>query len=176
MALLFAYFVLGFLLGGISIIIYGLYSYKRRYKEFSDLLNQTKPILPPLPHLKEKTSMVNPSIKSRLTKAQEITEQQLNILYSMEAPQTNSLDGRNKNRMNQELKRLEEEKQLVLKSIVDDGYNPRVAIVNADGELEKIYLKDYLAQKSMVKAGATKADVPKKATLTLIKDKPEQKE
>ena len=167
-------FLFGFTFGGLSIIIFGLYSYKKQYKQIEKMLKHKIPLPPSMSAIKKVKNEV--SINSRLSRAQEITEQQLNILYSLEAPQQNSLDGEHKNRMYHEVKRLEKEKWSILQSIVDDGHNPRVAIVDQNGELQKIYLKDYVVQSAKqeeVAPRSTTKTPPRKSkpNLTLVKDK-----
>lgn len=86
------------------------------------------------------------SIKDRLTKAQEMTQRQFDILAAMDAPSKNSLHSRYKNQLSQEVRELETEKSSILRSIINDGFDPEITILNEKGQKEKLKLSEYLSR------------------------------
>jgi hypothetical protein len=94
----------------------------------------------------EKANQQIESYKDRLVKVQEITAKQLELSDLVSQPSKNSLHSKYKNGINQEIKTLEEEKSAILKSIIKDGFDPSVAVLNADGVKETLKLSEYMAR------------------------------
>lgn len=88
-------------------------------------------------------------IAERMLKVKEITMEQLNLQAQAEAPQKNALHGRYKNGLVGQIKELEEEKTKILQSIITDGHDPEVTVVDNHGEPEKVKLSSYLTERGM---------------------------
>lgn len=84
------------------------------------------------------------SVNERLSKVKEITTQQLALQAQITMPQKNSLDGKYKNRLMNEVKTLEEEKVQILNSILQDGHDPEVNVLGDDGEPQRMKLSEFL--------------------------------
>ena len=84
----------------------------------------------------------------RMDRVRDITQRQLQLQAAIEQPQRNSIDGRHKNALVGELKALEEEKNLILQSIIADGLDPIVSTMSETGAVESLPLSEF-----MVKSG-----------------------
>jgi hypothetical protein len=89
------------------------------------------------------SSKTNKSVSERLEKVRKITNNQLDMQSQVERPQKNALDGKYKNNMNKEVKRLEEEKKDILMSILKDGFDPMISVMMEDG-VESMPLSDFM--------------------------------
>jgi hypothetical protein len=89
-------------------------------------------------------SLGNSSFKDRMDKVKEITMQQLDLRSQIEGPQKNGLHGRHKNGLISEIKRLEEEKIEVLKSILNDNLDPEVSILDENNQTKTMKLSEYM--------------------------------
>ena len=96
------------------------------------------------------------SIKERLIKAQEITQQQLELRAQTDMPSKNAMHSRYKNGLIGEIKKLEEDKRTVLESILKDGYDPIITVVDESGGQKNISLSEFLG----VSAAANTPEVP----------------
>lgn len=85
------------------------------------------------------------SLESRLNRVREITEEQFDLQSHTEGPQKNAMDGKYKNRMGNSIKSLEEEKQTILKSILADGYDPKINVMSQDGSIQEMKLSEFMA-------------------------------
>lgn len=124
------------------------------------------------------TRKLDPSIRDRLNKAFDITEQQLGILGALDQPQSGPLHGKHKNQLNSELKSLEDKKLNLLRSVLEDGHDPLLTILNADtNQKEKILLSEFLSRYEGQQASASKPVVEPKAKphLKLLSKKDEDK-
>lgn len=83
-------------------------------------------------------------IKEKLARVKEITTKQLELQSSVGGPQKNAMDGKHQNFVIAELKRMEQEKGEILQSIIKDGYNPSITIMDGNGDLEEMSLSEYL--------------------------------
>jgi hypothetical protein len=72
--------------------------------------------------------------------------------------------------MNAELKRLEEEKMTILRSVLDDGYDPKLVMVNESGDRETIKLSDFVKKRELLEQSSSlDRSVPEtKKRLTLV--------
>lgn len=86
------------------------------------------------------------SVKERLKRVQEITQEQMDIQSYAERPQKNSLDGKYKNRSINEMERLDEEKQEILMSILRDGMDPSIGVIDDAGQVKSMKLSEYVAE------------------------------
>lgn len=161
--------VLGYTLGVASILAYGLYmlrKYDKKRQKFAEVLaKEAKDI-----------AVKAESARDRINKAFDISQQQFDIMSGMEGPQSGPLHGKHKQTMNSELKRLEEEKIAILKSVLNDGYDPKFVIINDRGEKESIKLSEFINRHTLNEkhAGATPAPVEPKKRLSLVKNSEEK--
>jgi len=102
---------------------------------------------------KEKSSLDKKSLESvsvRMKKVKELTSEQLELYSAASGPQKNALHGRYKNGLNGRIKEIEEEKTAILKSIITDGFDPEISVMDDAGVITKIKLSEYLAQSGIV--------------------------
>ena len=112
------------------------------------------------------------SVSERLQKVKTLTEEQLDMQATASEPQKNGLDGKYKNGLVKRVKALEEEKAEILKSILDDGFDPEVTVQAMGGGLEKMKLSEFLVQQGInfdIKNKTQKTIEPKKNPFTIIK-------
>lgn len=95
--------------------------------------------------------VVAESVLSRLKEVRDITERQLDLQSKTDRPQKNALDGKYKNSLMAEIKELEEQKFTLLKSIIDDGFDPTVKTIGLTGELEDVKLSTLLEYRKQAK-------------------------
>jgi hypothetical protein len=89
------------------------------------------------------------SIRDRLAKAQEITRQQLDLRDQASQPSKNSMHSKWKNGLINEINSLEEEKRSILESILKDGHDPFVMVLDEEtGSTKKIPLSEFLGRPS----------------------------
>lgn len=94
----------------------------------------------------KKTSATSnkPTVNERMKRIKEITNEQLDLTRQVDGPQKNGLDGRHKNGMIGKIKRLDEEKNELLKSILLDGYDPELSTVDNAGVVTHMKLSEYM--------------------------------
>lgn len=137
---------------------------KQLQKELDELMNQADDLL------KEDNSQA----EARLSKVREITEEQLDLGSQVGRPQKNALDGKYQNMISRQIKALEEQKQEILKSILDDGLDPTVGVQKEDGTIERVKLSEYMAKQDTPPAkpptpSELKQERIKKLNLSLIR-------
>lgn len=117
------------------------------------------------------------SVRDKMSRAQEITEEQLDIMYSMEGPQKGVLDGKNRKSLQLKLKTLEQEKMEILESVVKDGHNPTITILNEFSERESLKLSEFLERKKQLEAQGSgvyeQSERPERPKLTIVKNNEE---
>lgn len=132
-------FILGFGFGIFVVLAFALHNLKKldkkRAKFAQELAISAKDI----------ASKVE-SAKERINQALDISEQQYALMSGIEGPQSGPLHGKHKMSVSAELKRLEEEKITILKSVLADGYNPKLVTINEEGERESVKLSDFVAK------------------------------
>lgn len=158
-------FIFGFFTGVAAICTYALYKlrqYDKSREKFAKELSKTA---------KEITDKTK-SARERLDRAFEICEEQFDILSGMEGPQSGPLHGKHKQQMNIELKRLEEEKMTIFRSILADGFDPKLTTINENGEKETLKLSDFIKKRELISGeqGANQpAQEPKQRKLSIVK-------
>ena len=93
----------------------------------------------------DKWAAYKKSVSDRLVKVKELTDYQLDMQSATSGPQKNALDGKYKNSLNATIKKVEEEKTELLKSILNDGYDPEVMTQGPNG-IEKMKLSALMAR------------------------------
>lgn len=86
------------------------------------------------------------SVNSRMKKVKEITQEQLSLQSGAQGPQKNALHGRYKNGLIGRIKELETEKNDILKSILADGFDPEITVMDEAGVVTNIKLSEFMAQ------------------------------
>jgi hypothetical protein len=81
------------------------------------------------------------SIKYRFAKAQEITEQQLNLISQADRPSASAAHSKHKNDLIRRLKDMESEKVAIFRTILADGVDPNLTIM-VDGEPTHIKMSE----------------------------------
>jgi hypothetical protein len=84
-------------------------------------------------------------VYKKLSQVKDIIEKQNSLNAQISMPQKNSLDGKYKNTLISEIKLLEEEKLKLLKSILDDGYDPTISTLDSSGVVSNIKLSDLIS-------------------------------
>lgn len=130
-----SFFILGFILGAVSLIATVFYAGKRAIsKKTTNTQGSKKP----------------GSATDRLNKVKEINNRQIDLQSYAERPQKNSLDGKYKNDLIKQIKLLEEEKTEILKSIIQDGLDPEIAVVTEDGDIKSMKLSEFMANMGII--------------------------
>lgn len=85
------------------------------------------------------------SLQERMKRVKEITNEQLDLNRQVDGPQKNGLDGKHKNGLINKMKRLDEEKNDILRSILLDGYDPELTTMDTSGVVTYMKLSEYMA-------------------------------
>jgi len=124
-------YLLGIVTGALGIVALFLYLGDKSLKE------------------KEYKAATKPSSKltvsERMKKVKSITDEQLELAQQADGPQKNALHGRYKNGISAQIKKLEEEKNQILSSIIEDGLDPEITTIDASGTISKMKLSEYMA-------------------------------
>ena len=131
----FAYFILGVITGATGVITLALMMAKR---SLDKLKKDTE------------TNGKKESVGSRMKKVKDITTEQLDLQSQALGPQKNALHGWFKNGINGRIKELELQKADILKSIITDGFDPEITVVDGAGVVTTIKLSEFLAQTGIV--------------------------
>lgn len=135
-------FLTGFLLGlmtGVGMFVgYGVYQVRKFRQAKTKITEEIKKKIDELDGKRD-------SIRERLIKAQELTQQQLELRAQAEMPSKNAIHSRYKNGLIGEIGKLEEEKIVVLQSILNDGYDPTVTILDEKGNKQELPLSHFVS-------------------------------
>jgi hypothetical protein len=137
--LLLLVFIMGMFFGAGLFISFGLYQVHKIKKVKNILIDQ----------IKKKASELEAkkgSIKDRLVKASNIAQTQMDLKSQSEMPSKNALHSRHKNGIVYEIQDLEQEKLSILRSVLGDGFDPMITVINDGGVKEEIPLSAYVAQ------------------------------
>jgi len=85
------------------------------------------------------------SVSDRMKRVKDITTEQLELAQQADGPQKNGLDGKYKNGIIGQIKRLDEEKNELLISILEDGHDPELTTMDASGVVSQMKLSEYMA-------------------------------
>lgn len=135
------YFMLGFVVGLIcgfgSFLLYGMHQLKKARQARNKLVSE---IAKKAQDLEEKKD----SIKNRLKEAARIAQEQLELRAQAELPSMNAAHSRYKNGLVYEIRELERQKIDILKTIIKDGFDPMITVINEAGAREEIPLSAYI--------------------------------
>jgi hypothetical protein len=121
---------------------------KSRKETLKKLQDEVDALVKSLNNVQEPVSrngITTSSVNDRLKKVRDLTEDQLAMQSQVETPQKNGLDGRSKNSLSREIKRMEEEKKEILYSILKDGFDPEVSVMT-DAGIEMMPLSELMLQ------------------------------
>ena len=142
MTLMFlSYFFLGFSVGSIVTIFSIRSKIKKIYDRELKFVEETIKTL--------KSTVDNASVRERLKKSQDLTKKQLELFSAIDMPQKNALDGKYKQQLNDEIKLIEEQKIEILSSILNDGFDPVITIINEKAQNENIKLSEFFKMRSL---------------------------
>lgn len=157
-----AIFCAGFITGVITLlitaIIFGLRQQKEDDRDLKKIMKEVE---------------LMGSVKYRFAKANEITEQQLDLVSQAERPSASASHSRHKNDIIRRLKQLEEEKIDLFRSILKDGVDPVLSIV-IDGVpttmkmSEAVDIHDNNQDRPMIPEKKTDTITPKNRALKLV--------
>ena len=135
-------FFFGVLCGITLYFAYGCHQYNKIKKVKEGLITQMQE------RSKEMSEKGN-SIKERLIKASELAQAQVALKGQLDAPSKNALHSRYKNGLIGEIQHMEEEKLSLLRTVLAEGYDPLITVVNETGIAEQVTLSSYVSQASM---------------------------
>lgn len=127
--LLLASFLLGIVFGFIATITAAYLTFKHLDKQQSEVDKVKKDI------------KLIASIKKRFSTVSEITNQQMELLSRTERPSASALHSKHQNGIIGEIKRLEEEKISIFRSILKDGLDPNLSII-IDGKVTTMKMSE----------------------------------
>lgn len=136
----FTGFIFGIIFGWSVFLAYGLHLANKVKNNKSAALTDTKAA----EDISELTKKKN-SIYERLQKAADLAQTQRDLCSQAEMPSKNAVHSKYKNGLVHEINEIEKQKMEILKSILDDGFDPTITIVNEAGKQEKIALSAYLS-------------------------------
>jgi hypothetical protein len=156
-------FVLGIILGFLVSIGVILYLGKK---------SLSKKLENKLESVKKATKQIE-SVSERMKKVKEITNEQLGMQARATMPQKNGLDGKYKNGLISEIKRLEQEKHEILKSILKDGFDLEITTIDETGVVTSMKLSQFMADQGIVfsKEETIKEKTIKEETIKEVKTK-----
>lgn len=145
------YFILGFISGIASLVLYAHIKVTKREKEEDLGVDKMK---------KDVDLLV--SVRARFLEVQKITDQQMSLLSGAERPSASALHSKHQNSIIGELKKLEEEKIAIFRSILQDGLDPNLSMI-VDGKPSTMKMSEAVSlyesnQKQVVK---TETNIPR---------------
>jgi hypothetical protein len=132
-------FLFGLAVGAGMFMGYGWYQMNKIKKVKDLLMNQ----------IRQKAAEMDgkrDSIKDRLVKASELAQDQASIRAQIEMPSKNALHSRHKNGLVAELQDLEQQKLDLLKTVLAEGFDPTITVINESGARQEIPLSTYVNQ------------------------------
>jgi hypothetical protein len=133
------WFILGLINGSAIVMGYDAWQLRKMEQTKKALLEQIKT------RVMEEEKKKN-SIKDRLFQASELAQTQMTIKGQLEMPSKNGLHSKYKNELVIELQDLEQKKIEILKSIIADGFDPMITVVNESGTKSEIPLSAYVTE------------------------------
>src|ERR1035437_7104015 len=133
----FLFFFTGLVWGAVLVFMYGSYRIEKVKKAKEALLTQIKAKVAEMDKQKE-------SIKDRLIKASELAQTQIVIRGQLEMPSNGALHSKYKNELMHEMQDIEQQKIDILKTILAEGFDPMITIVNDTGTKSEIALSGYV--------------------------------
>jgi hypothetical protein len=139
-----AFFTLGFVVGAITVIATTIYYANKSGKKRDS---------------KEK-AVKTTAVSEKILQVKNITATQLELQAQIEQPQKSGLDGKHKNGLNEEIKKLEDEKIAILQSILADGFDPLISVSTMSGSVENVKLSDFMTRNGLISEAPTDPAAP----------------
>jgi len=133
------WFLLGLITGAALVMGYGAWQLRKIRKTKKALLEQIKA-------LDTEEDKKKNSIKERLFQASALAQTQMTIKAQLEMPSKNGLHSKYKNDLVFEIQDIEQQKIEILKSIIADGFDPMITVVNENGVKAEITLSTYISE------------------------------
>ena len=110
------------------------------------------------------------SVKERFKQFQELTGDQQSLLGQVDRPSAGAAHSKYKNSIIGELKFLEEKKKEILKSVLDDGFDVEITMLDMKGAKSKMKISEFLNEQS-ISSENTESNNPQEAgkILRLVK-------
>ena len=119
--------------------------------------------------IKDKIGKIK-SATEKFLKIQEITREQFELFGSTQSPSTSALHSKHKNGIAGKLKELEEQKRTVMQSILDDGLDPEILVMDETGEKKSMKMSEAMGLSTVTEKAPVKTDSksPRRGKLTLV--------
>lgn len=135
------------ILAGIAISLgYGMYQLRKINNAKEDLLKKLKSKAEEIRKQTFDVEEKKESIRARLFEAVKLAEEQMELRAQAEMPSKNSLHSRHQNGLIYKINELEKRKIDILRSILKDGFDPTITVLNEGGSREEIPLSAYIAR------------------------------
>lgn len=141
LVVLLAFYILGFISGAVSIVVLTYFIGSRAVKKRKDEL--------------ESNSKKKESVSSRIKRVRDLTNEQLDLQGAASGPQMNALHGKYKNGFIGRIKEIDDEKFNILKSIIADGFDPEITVIDSAGVVTTVKLSQFLADAGINKEPST---------------------
>lgn len=139
------YLAIGFLFGAtITLLIILLVGSRAMKKRIEQDLSARKPT-ELFPEKTEAVGQFNGTPLERMQRIKDISYEQLALAGQIDQPQKNALDGKHKNFLLSEIRKLDDEKVALIQSILDDGHDPMLTALDADGVVTEMKLSEFFA-------------------------------
>lgn len=130
LVILLAFFVLGVIFGALGMVVLTVYIGMRGINKRKEETTKSKS---------------KNSINDRMKRVKDITVEQMELSQHADGPQKNGLDGKYKNGIIRQIKQLDEEKNQLLVSILEDGHDPDLTTMDSSGVVTQMKLSEYMA-------------------------------
>lgn len=162
--------IIGLVCGFVGILAIGNYLAKedkaKSKKALDELTNKLKA---QTEQFRQDNKVYTESVKPRLERASQISILQADLIAAAQQPSKNALHSKHKNGLIGEIKDLEEEKTSILRSILNDGFNPDITATMEDGTRKMMPLKEYMEMLGMpTELSKEEARAQRKAKFTVI--------
>jgi hypothetical protein len=114
------------------------------------------------------------NINERFIKITDITRQQLDMLSLAEAPSKSAIHSKHQNDIARQLKVLEEEKRVIMQSILDDGIDPEITTFDGNGNSRQIKMSEALNGEQIKNKLTDKKSTKKNGNVINLFDKGEE--
>jgi hypothetical protein len=131
-------YLLGFGMGFGVFVAYGSYQVRKLRKKRDDLFEEVK---------KKALEMEtrSSSIRDRLAQASKLAQVQAELRMQAEMPSKNATHSRHKNGLISEMNDLELQKLDILRTILAEGFDPVITVVQDNGSKQDVPLSEYVA-------------------------------
>lgn len=128
----------------VSVILFLLYSYGKAIKmvcayeiDIKQLGNEATRLI--------KHARFMGSVEERFSRFQTLADQQFQIVEAVLAPSASAAHSKHKSSLIKQIKALEEDKRAILQTILDDGLDVEITLIDEKGEKQKKKISDILA-------------------------------